>query len=547
MDAKSLTQFAIDPAAFRDALILPSTHGSKRLGAILADFQKRDFAALDKAFLALRNGQQPVPNRFWLERTKGASKDTDLAVMLLWLLAFANLPLVCQVGAADKDQADELRKACKGILRVNPWLAEAIEVQASAILGLRNEARCDILTSDAPSSHGSRPNLVILNELSHVSSREFAETLLDNAEKVPSGLVVIATNAGFDPSWQYEWRETARKSPRWYFANFSEPAPWIDTASLEERRRMSSAERYARLWQGQWVSGSGDALSRDDILAAVNLEGPMTGAVQGFVFVAGLDIGLVKDASALVVVGIGTGHCMLTADDFIYTPGTGRMRLAWVDLWRPSHGTRVDLTQVEDAILNVHQRFRLARLAVDPYQADLLITRLGKAFVPVEPVPFVPTSLQGMATATLESFTGRQIDLYHHEQLITDLQALRLEEKGYGTRLASPRGPSGHGDCATALALALHAARPYRNYRPPIVEGPLICSGPMPEPLTGSQVAAGPVSQPRPDPKIVPGQPMEPSRQQQMEAEYWRNFWRSLDEEDEWNERTGFGNPWNIW
>ena len=204
MDAKALTRFASDPAAFRDALILPSAHGSKRLGAILADFQHRDFAALDRAFLALRNRQQPVPNRFWLERTKGASKDTDLAVMLLWLLAFAQRPLVCQVGAADRDQADELRKACKGMLRVNPWLAEVIEVQASAVLGLRNESRCDILTSDAPSSHGARPDLVILNELSHVPSREFAETLLDNAEKVPSGLVVIATNAGFDPSWQYE-------------------------------------------------------------------------------------------------------------------------------------------------------------------------------------------------------------------------------------------------------------------------------------------------------------------------------------------------------
>jgi hypothetical protein len=216
-----------------------------------------------------------------------------------------------------------------------------------------------------------------------------------------------------------------------------------------------------------------------------------------------------------------------------------------VDLSRPSHGTRVDLTQVEQAILNVHQHFRLARLAVDPYQADLVITRLSKAFVPVEPVHFVPTSLQGMATATLEAFTGRQIDLYRHDQLIADLQGLRLEEKGYGTR-ASPRGPSGHGDCATALALALHAARPYQNYRPSIIEGPLICSGSTPEPLR-SQVAAGPVSQPRQDPTIVPGQPMEPSRQQRMEAEYWRTFWRSLDEEDEWNERTGFGNPWSAW
>src|SRR5215469_18756684 len=136
MDAESLRRFASDPAAFRDALILPSAHGAQRLGAILADFQRRDFAALDRAFLALRNGQRPTPNRFWLERTKGASKDTDLAVMLLWLLAFVQRPLVCQVGAADRDQADELRKACKGMLRINPWLSEAIEVQAGAILGL---------------------------------------------------------------------------------------------------------------------------------------------------------------------------------------------------------------------------------------------------------------------------------------------------------------------------------------------------------------------------------------------------------------------------
>jgi hypothetical protein len=101
---------------------------------------------------------------------------------------------------------------------------------------------------------------------------------------------------------------------------------------------------------------------------------------------------------------------------------------------------------------------------------------LNKARVYVEAVPFAPSNHQGMATATLEAFTGRQLDLYRHEQLIADLQGLRLEEKGYGTRLASPRGPAGHGDCATALALALHAARAFRNYRPPIHEGPVVWS-----------------------------------------------------------------------
>jgi hypothetical protein len=142
---------------------------------------------------------------------------------------------------------------------------------------------------------------------------------------------------------------------------------------------------------------------------------------------------------------------------------------------------------------------------------------LGKAYVPVEPVPFVPSNLQGMATATLEAFTGRQIDLYRHDQLIADLQGLRLEEKGYGTRLASPRGPSGHGDCATALALALHAARGYRNYRPPIIDGPLICSGPAPEDLRPAS----------------PPQRQEQKTQEQKISEELRELYRRLDEDDE--------------
>jgi hypothetical protein len=46
------------------------------------------------------------------------------------------------------------------------------------------------------------------------------------------------------------------------------------------------------------------------------------------------------------------------------------MRLAWVGTWRPSRGLRVDLEQVERAILEAHQPYRLARLAADSWQAE---------------------------------------------------------------------------------------------------------------------------------------------------------------------------------
>jgi hypothetical protein len=80
-----------------------------------------------------------------------------------------------------------------------------------------------------------------------------------------------------------------------------------------------------------------------------------------------------------------------------------------------------------------------------------------------------------MASVLLDGFNQRQIDLYNHPQLLADLRALRVEEKSYGVRLTSPRGPNGHGDAATALAIALLIAKRFGGGGPTRINGPLIC------------------------------------------------------------------------
>jgi hypothetical protein len=240
ISAETLKTFAANPAEFRRQLIIPAARGPERFGSCMSIFQQNDFAALDPSFLALRDGKTPPRTRYWLERTKGASKDSDLAVCLLWLLAFSRRPLTCQVGAGDKDQADELRKAAKGILQLNDWLGSAIKILNWTITGTRTESQCDIIAADVAGSHGARPDLLIANELSHVTRKEFMENLFDNASKMPNGVAVVATNAGFIPSWQWDWRENARTSDRWYFSAYSQPAPWLDAANLPKRRSVTA-------------------------------------------------------------------------------------------------------------------------------------------------------------------------------------------------------------------------------------------------------------------------------------------------------------------
>ena len=471
-------------------LALKGGRGVGLFAGMLADFQKRDFAALDPAFQALRHRQRPACQRFWIERTKGASKDTDLATLLLWVLAFTPNQLACQVAAADAEQADELRRAADAIVRLNPWLAELVDVQRDALVNPHTGSRAKVLTLDALGSHGACPDLLILNELTHAkgdAGREFALTLLDNASKAPNGVVIIATNAGFLDSWQHQLRETYRASPRWYFAAVTDPAPWLDPAELAEAEKRNPPSRFRRLWRGEWVSGSGDAIDADDIQAAIRQPGPMVGTEPGWGFYAGLDIGVKHDRAALAVVGQYAGATLpveapaperprvgiwAALEDLglidppaipervrISEPAAQRLRLADCRGWTPSPGRPVSLMEVEEAVWEAWERFRFAACWFDPSQALLMAERLRVRGVPMVETPFSGGNLSDMAARLLEAFKARELELYPDAELLADINKLRLVERSFGVKLEAARDGSGHADRAIALALAVLGAR----------------------------------------------------------------------------------------
>lgn len=511
-------EMAGDFMKFANALTVPLAGGAGRLGAAMADFQRRDFEALAPALHALAAGRAADCRRFWVERTKGGSKDSDAAVALLWLLTFSPRQLRCQIGADDQQQADEARLIVQQILRLegplNRFVASILDVQRSAIVNKQTGSVCEILTRDKSGTHGSRPDLVLINELTHIGDEEFGQTLFDNADKVGHSVVMVATNAGFVPSWQHSWREIARTSDRWHFSALTEPAPWVSEADLEESRRRNPLHRFNRLWQGIWCSGSGDALAPGDIEAACTLSGPLHSPERGWLYVAGLDIGLVKDCTALVTIGKHVGYfeestsaarpqlprelsimqdlgLLEDASAFPkdlakfavpaanYIRGTGRYRLCDVKVWQRRRGeSKVDVEQVERAILATHRQLRLACVGFDPSQAQYLAERLHKQLVPMRQIDFVPSNLQSMAAVTMEAFEQRTIELYRHPALLADLQSLRAVEKGYGVRLESPRTTKGagtvHGDAATGLAIALHVAKRLAHRPGGSVQGELV-------------------------------------------------------------------------
>ena len=481
IDRKTFNRYAANPAAFRADLVVDVDGVARRFGDVMDSWQAEDFDALDAALMRC-NGRSEADarTRAYLERGRGHSKTTDLAVTACWALAFATRAIRGYCFAADKDQAGLLKDAMATVVRLNPWLSGILDVQKSLVVNVAaghpgEGSKLEIFTSDVGSSYGILPDLIIADELCHwQGDGSLWHSLLSSAAKRKHCLLVTISNAGFVDSWQWSVREAARTDPAWIFSRLDGPqASWLTQERLEEQRRMLPAVAYARLWENQWSSGGGDALLPSDIDAAF-IDGlqPMTGTEPGWLFVAGCDLGLTRDCSAVVVLAVPEGGI------------AGRIRLAHNRLWRPTLGKKIDLSEVERHLLELDAQFGLETVAFDPWQMEHLAQRLeadtghrrrnARRRYGNQPwmreIPPTGANLREQATLVIESFTDRRLQLYDCEPLRRDLLKLRVEEKSYGMRLTSPRDGEGHGDSFSAFALALLVGHELAGKRP-IVAG----------------------------------------------------------------------------
>ena len=155
-------------------------------------------------------------------------------------------------------------------------------------------------------------------------------------------------------------------------------------------------------------------------------------------------------------------------------PFEGRWSITWMDQWDqdyvdeqvegfiefgPKGLGSFQLDQVEQVVRDASRRFRLRSIAADPYQAELLISRLSRQSVSIQSRPQTGRNLTEQAGMLLEVINSRNLDSCRFEPLESDLRQVIVEEKSYGFRLVSPRGPDGHGDVVSALSMGLAAAK----------------------------------------------------------------------------------------
>ena len=445
MEPHVFDQLTSSPLAFRRKLRVDTDDGPRSFDSILDPWQREDFQALDAGWIDSTHRRDSLAiKRAYLERPRGHSKTTDLAVMVAWALLASRSALTGLGAAADKDQARLLRDAIRRITLLNPWLKAFLEVRLNTVRNPATGSELVIQSSDALGSYGQTPDFVIADELTHWSKRDLWDSLFSSAAKRRHCMFVVISNAGvgMGSSWQWRIREAARVSEGWHFHRVDGPkASWINAKLLDEQRAMLPPSAFRRLWLNEWIRGLGDALPAEDIEAAITQDGPMEGNEPGFVFAAGLDLGTKHDHSALTTLGTEIG--------------SGKVQLADCQSWAPGPDGQVDLQAVEAAVLSRHRQYGYAMVGFDPSQAILMAQRLSEQGVPMVEVPFVGKQLDRMARDLLQTFRSRSLEMYRDERLISDLNRLSIVERRYGFKLEAISDELGHADRAIAMAIIL--------------------------------------------------------------------------------------------
>lgn len=310
------------------------------------------------------------PRATWEICARGYDKTGSIARTVLWLVAYSQNPVEIVVAAGDQDQAGILYDAAKRELELNPWIGHRVKFKTKRIEGLINGSVVKILTADAPSSYGLRPDLIVCDELTTWPNRELWDALFTARNKRPKSALIIISNAGILRTWQHDLFLHTQSDPAWcvWSTDPRTNPTWMDQEQIDRDCRLLPRAVAKRLYANQWVDPSEEAgyLLRGEIEACLRqgLE-PHTKPQPMCNYAIGVDYGPRRDRTVLSLLHQDT-------EGVIYVD---ECRVLQGSYERP-----VAIADVEAFLLEKLAIFPNAGVIVDPYQLEGTIQRFSERY-----------------------------------------------------------------------------------------------------------------------------------------------------------------------
>lgn len=378
--------------------------------------------------------------------------------------------------ASAKQARIVFRDAKRFIDKGDPVMTQAFAVYADHILVPPTDARYEVLSSDAPKTHGVNPSVTIVDELHAHESGELYDAMLTATVARDQPLVIVITNAGPNEKSDHVWAQVYRRgkegsdprmffwSPmvsdedledpdRWKDAN---PASWITTEKLIamskqmprfrfERFHLNRPTRAEKEWlpRGSWDDRRGDAE-----------------LIPGERLILGVDMSKSHDMCALAPVApredrkyVCQGETWATWPDASEAPPDAHNRV---------EGDTIPFHLVFERVRWYCEHFDVVEIAYDPWRIpDAVSELLLDEGLPMVKFPQTPSMMCPASQGLFDAVTDG--DLTHPGDAILDAHiAAAVAKETVGGRSAwrldkdSAKSPS---DYAFALAMALDRAR----------------------------------------------------------------------------------------
>jgi phage terminase large subunit-like protein len=438
----------------------------------------------------------------YIQVPKKNGKTQLLAGLSLYLLLGDGEPSPEVYSAAtSRDQAGILYRAAAAMVRQSPAVAKHLEPLDSTkrITLAKGAGFYSALSRDAKSGDGFDASAVIIDELHRFQNSDLIDALEYSGAARDDPLTIIITTAGSALETpcgrEYRYARKVRDSQhvdlsylpviyeadhdadpldeaQWYQANPS-LGTILDVADFraEAERAVADPVRlsaFKRLRLNIWADAADAYIPADrwrGCSAPVDLE-----AMEGRPCYAGLDLSSTTDTTALVLAFADPDDDQwLGLHPLVYLPqaraADGEREdqapyRAWHDagLMTLTPGDVVDYEQVIDDIAQLHERFSIRELAVDPWNAEAVSQQLAKLGIEVTKVR------QGYsispATKELKRLAYKGKIAHGGHPVLTWQIANAVAAQDHRENLTLNKAKSGGRiDAAVAAVMAVHAAR----------------------------------------------------------------------------------------
>ena len=302
-------------SGYLDSVVIDSRPEPRRFSDAAYPWQVERHQKLGGPLEAVMGLRDPWvgPRCFWETMPRGYDKTTGIGRLSNWLLAFSRRPLEIVAASGDEEQAHLLKESMLRESQLNPWLGSRLKFGTKRVYGEETGSVLKVLTADAFSSFGLRPDVIVVDELTHWKKRDLWDALWSAYAKMVGTVVFVITNAGLLRTWQHDLLLAAQADTTTWKV-YEAPGPpnklptWMRPEDEDAIRRMLPPASARRVLDNEWIdpAEAGGYLTRLDVRGASNLGSDLglvyrDKGVVGGEYLLSIDYGPKRDRTPLGV------------------------------------------------------------------------------------------------------------------------------------------------------------------------------------------------------------------------------------------------------